>query len=108
MRKHTFGFPFYQCILALTKRRGDIVVADMVVGMVADKKSGDMELDMVDHKKRIIRGQHGIGHGGNIDINIYIDVNMEIQFGERVGHIWELVNWAKTFSIQTLPDLRVF
>ena len=30
---------------------------------------------------------------------IDIDINMEIQFGERVVHRSGLVNWAQTFSI---------
>ena len=39
---HTFGFPFCQRLWDLTKRRDDIVVADMVADMVAV-----MEVDMV-------------------------------------------------------------
>ena len=38
----TFGFPFCQRLWALTKRRDDIVVADMEVDMVTD-----MEMDKV-------------------------------------------------------------
>ena len=43
----------------------------------------DMLLDMEVNKKN----------------DIDIDINMEIQFGERVGHgAWLMVNWAQTFS----------
>ena len=65
---------------ALTKRRDNIVLADMVADMVADieeDKVADMEVNMV------------------ADINI--DIDMEIQIGERVGHGGS-VNWAQTFS----------
>ena len=44
---HTFWFPFCQ---RLTKRRDDIVVANMVADMVADMEvdmAADMEIDMV-------------------------------------------------------------
>ena len=41
---HFFGFPFCQRRWALTKRRDDIVVADMVADMAAD-----MEVHMVAH-----------------------------------------------------------
>ena len=30
------------------------------------------------------------------------------QFGERIGHMGWLVNWAQTFLTQCLPGLRVF
>ena len=40
--RHTFGFPFCQRLWALTKRRDDIVVTDMMADMVADT-----EVDMV-------------------------------------------------------------
>ena len=46
----TFGFPFGLRLWDLTKRRDDIVVADMVVDMAADMEvhmMADMELDMV-------------------------------------------------------------
>ena len=46
------------------------MVADMEVYMVADKVA-DIEVDMV------------------ADINI--NINMEIQFGERVGHVGWLI-----------------
>ena len=51
------------------------MVADMEVYMVADKVA-DIEVDMVADMVADI----------DIDINIYIDINMEIQFVERVGH----------------------
>ena len=66
---HVFGFSSGQRLWALTKRRDDIVVADIEVDMVADMevdKVVDIEVDIV------------------TDINI--DINTEIQFGERVGH----------------------
>ena len=36
-----------------------------------------------------------------------IDIDMEIQFGERFGKR-ELANWAQTFSTRSLPSLRIF
>ena len=39
---------------------------------------------------------------------IDIDINMEIQFGERAVHWAGLVNWAQTFSIWSLPELRIY
>ena len=65
---------------ALTKRRDNIVLADMVADMVADieeDKVADMEVNMV------------------ADINI--DIDMEIQIGERVGHEGS-VNWARSLA----------
>ena len=35
-----------------------------------------------------------------------IDIDMEIQFGESFSR-WS-GNWAKTFSTQCLPGLRIF
>ena len=52
---NTFGFPFCQRLWALTKRRDDIVVADMDVDMVAYMELdmvADMEVDMVADKKK--------------------------------------------------------
>ena len=65
-------------------------VADMVAEMVADMevdKMADMEVDL----------------GMVADI----DINMEIQFGERVGHGgWSI--GPKTFSAWILHGLRIF
>ena len=45
---HIFGFPFCQCLWDLTKRRDDIVMADMEVDivayMVANNKKKEEEL----------------------------------------------------------------
>ena len=48
--RHTFGFPFCQRLWALIKRRDDIVLADMVADMAADREVhivADMEVDKV-------------------------------------------------------------
>ena len=83
---------------ALTKRRDNIVLADMVADMVADieeDKVADIKVDMVaDMEVDTVA-----------DINI--DIDMEIQIGERVGHGGS-VNWAQTFSTRCLPGLRIF
>ena len=61
------------------------IVPDMEVDMVAD-----MEVDKVaDNKKN------------------EIDINMEIQFGERVGHgVWSIV--PKRFRPEAIPGLLIF
>ena len=65
------------------------MVADMEVDKVANNVA-DMVADMLDVKQWI-------------DINI----NMEIQFGERVGHGSWLIG-PKFSSTRSLPDLHVF
>ena len=44
--RHTFGFPFCQRLWALTKRRDNIMVANMVANMKVDMVA-DMKVDMV-------------------------------------------------------------
>ena len=71
------------------------MVSDMEVSKVADKVAymvADMFAKMVaDKKKR----------------KNYINISMEIQFGERVGHKGWLIR-PKTFSTKSLPGLLVF
>ena len=99
---------FLWCLWALTKRRDNIVLADMVADMEVDKVAGkkkkrkrvaNMELDMV----------------ADIEIDKVADVvaymvadmvaDIEIQFGERVGHG---VGWAQTCLTRNLPGLHIF
>ena len=62
--------------MVANKKKKRKKVADMEMGMVADKKRKkekvelDMEVDMV----------------ANMEVDKTLDVNMEIQFVERVGH----------------------
>ena len=71
------------------------MVSDMEVSKVADKVAymvADMFAKMVaDKKKR----------------KNYINISMEIQFGERVGHKGWLIR-PKIFSTKSLPGLLVF
>ena len=68
------------------------MVADMEVDKVADIEVdmvADMEVDMV------------------ADINTNIDINMEIQFDERVGHgVWLI--GPELFRPEAYPALRVY
>ena len=64
--RHTFGFPFCQRLWALTKRRDDIVVADMELDMVADMevdKVYDKVADMVADKEVDKLADMVAGHG---------------------------------------------
>ena len=60
------------------------MVSNMEVDKVADKEMVDMELDMVAD----------------------IDINMEIQFGERGGHKGWLIG-PKLFWHEAIPGLRI-
>ena len=62
-----------------------------------------MELDMVADMEEDKVAEEVAAKRNDIDINI----NMEIQFGERVGN-GGLFTWAQFFFTQTLPGLRIF
>ena len=42
----------------------------------------------------------------DMEVDMVADIDMEIQFGERVGH-GGLVNWVQTYSTQSLPGLHI-
>ena len=79
---------------ALTKRRDNIVLADMVADMVADieeDKVADIKVDMV----------------ADMEVDTVADINIDIGM-ELVNWSRGLVNWAQTFSTRSLPGLRIF
>ena len=42
----------------------------------------------------------------DMEVDMVADIDMEIQFGERVGH-GGLVNWVQSYSTQSLPGLHI-
>ena len=69
---------------------------DKVADIVADKKIkfADMKLDMVADMK--------VDKVANMVANMVADINMEIQFGERVGHGGWLIR-PKLFQPEACP-----
>ena len=110
--RHTGGFPFCQRLWDLTKRQDDIVVANMVADMVADMEvhmvadtEGDKVADMVadmaaDFVYFLFLADMLFDMVGDMEVDKVADmvaginINMEIQFGERVGH----GDWLQNFS----------
>ena len=77
------------------------ILTDMEVHMVANMevdKVANMVADMVNDKES---GRHGVEHYGRQKINI--DINIEIQFDERVGHGRRLIRpklfWPEAFLL---------
>ena len=102
---------FLWCLWALTKRRDNIVLADMVADMEVDKVAdmvADMEVDKVaDKKKKRKRvANMELDMVADMEIDKVADMvadmvaDIEIQFGERVGHG---VGWAQTCLTRSLP-----
>ena len=64
----------------------------------------NMELDMVADME-VDKVANMVADNNNFEkINIDIDINMEIQFGERVGHRAGLVNLAQNFRSEAYPN----
>ena len=81
-------------------------MADMLFDMVANekkekKKVADMELDMMADMK-VDKVAAMIAPKNDIDIDIVINVKMQIQFGERVGHGGWLIG-PKLFLLEAYP-----
>ena len=69
MKSGTFGFLFCQRLWALTKRRDDIVVADMVANIVAD-----MDVDMV--------ADNDVDMVANMEVDVIADMMATIFLAE--------------------------
>ena len=81
-------------------------MADMLFDMVANekkekKKVADMELDMMADMK-VDKVAAMVAQKNDIDIDIVINVKMQIQFGERVGHGGWLIG-PKLFLLEAYP-----
>ena len=88
--------------MVANKKKKRKIVADMEMGMVADKKRKkekvelDIEVDMVADME--VDKVADMEEDNKFDINI----NMEIQFGERVGHGGWLIG-PKLFWPKAIP-----
>ena len=93
----TFGFPFCLRLWDLTKRRDDIVVADMVADMAADMEVhtvADIEVDKVTVKVADMVANMAADKIRMTDTELNMVADMELD--------------DQTFSTRTLSVMRVF